>query len=193
MLRSWQGAVICSRNEPGPSRRSTGLCFSTLYKTACLELPPFFITTIMFVFLLPFICCLFSLVFALPVTRDVWVPQILSPDASTVWQVGGTYLVTWDVSSQPSQVTNPQGMVYLRTNDATQSNPIVQGFPLSAGQVNVTVPADTQPSNEWIVVRKSIFPLDSIERVAHISLQSLATLAIGARASPSHHDRYECM
>ncbi|KAF8556382.1 hypothetical protein OG21DRAFT_659969 [Imleria badia] len=111
----------------------------------------------MFFFLLASVCALFSLVFAVPihslVTRDVWVPPILSPNASTVWTVGGTYTVTWNTTSKPVNVTNSQGMVYLRINNETQSTPLAQGFPLTAGQVNVTVPAGTQPSNEWIVVR----------------------------------------
>ena len=38
---------------------------------------------------------LFALVSAFPVRRDVYVPQILSPNASTVWVVGQTYNVTW--------------------------------------------------------------------------------------------------
>ena len=38
---------------------------------------------------------LFALVSAFPVPRDVYVPQILSPNASTAWVVGQTYNVTW--------------------------------------------------------------------------------------------------
>jgi len=109
----------------------------------------------MFFFLLASVCALFSLVVALPfspVVRDVWVPTILCPDASSVWVVGCNYTVTWDTSSEPSQVTNPLGQVYLRINGATQSTPLADGFPLSDGQVEVTVPADTVPSDEWILV-----------------------------------------
>ena len=121
----------------------------------------------MIFFLLASICSLFSLVFALPVgslvTRDVWVPAITSPDANTVWVVGCNYTVTWNATDPPSQVTNPQGIVYLRINDATQlATPLAQGFPLSAGQVDVTVPADTEPSNVWQVVRKSLLSLGPI-------------------------------
>lgn len=116
----------------------------------------------MFFFLLASICSLFSLVVALPfspVMRDVWVPPITSPDANTVWVVGCNYTVTWDTSTQPSQVTNPLGQVYLRINNATQSTPLAQGFNLSDGYVEVTVPTDTQPSDQWMVVRKSILSL----------------------------------
>lgn len=111
----------------------------------------------MFFFLLTSIFSLLSLVSALPVAiRDVWVPQITYPDASAVWVAGQTYTVTWSTSSEPSQVTNPQGMVYLRHDNATQASPLAQGFSLSAGEVNVTIPADSQPDNDWMVVRKSI-------------------------------------
>ncbi|KAH0827890.1 hypothetical protein J3R83DRAFT_3519 [Lanmaoa asiatica] len=114
----------------------------------------------MFFFLLASIFSLFSFVSALPVVspvaRDVWVPPILSPNASSIWVAGGTYTVTWDTSSKPSEVTNPQGMVYLRHGNATQAYPLAQGFPLTAGEVNVTIPADTQPYPDWMIVRKSI-------------------------------------
>ncbi|KAF9227327.1 hypothetical protein BS17DRAFT_764587 [Gyrodon lividus] len=87
-----------------------------------------------------------------PVMRDVWVPPITSPTSNTVWTVGCAYTVSWNATQPPSQVTNPQGQVYLRQGNATQANPIAQGFLLSAGQVNVIVPEDTQPGNDWMVV-----------------------------------------
>ena len=52
------------------------------------------LTTVMLFSLLS----LFALVGAFPVRRDVYVPQILSPNASTVWVVGQTYNVTWSVA-----------------------------------------------------------------------------------------------
>ncbi|KAF9241610.1 hypothetical protein BU15DRAFT_60866 [Melanogaster broomeanus] len=98
----------------------------------------------------------FSLVSAMPVispvTRDVWVPPITYPTSDTVWTVGVTYTVTWDATSPPSQVTNPQGKIYLRQGGATQADPIAQDFPLSDGHADVTVPAGTQPGNDWEVV-----------------------------------------
>lgn len=154
---------ICHHSAAGPC--TVWLCLP-LYK-ALIIVPfpsslsthsPLFVTTIMmFFFLLASIYSLLSLVSAFPVVRDVWVPPIISPNASTVWVAGRTYPVTWNTSSEPSQVTNPQGMVYLRLGNATQASPIAQGFPLSAGEVNVTIPADTQPSSDWMVVRESIF------------------------------------
>ncbi|KAG2351743.1 hypothetical protein BDR07DRAFT_1317775 [Suillus spraguei] len=84
--------------------------------------------------------------------RDVWVPKITCPTSASTWTVGGTFLVTWDTSSEPSQVTNPIGQIYLRQGDATQSNPIASGFELSSGQTEVTVPADTPPGEYMIVL-----------------------------------------
>lgn len=111
----------------------------------------------MFFFLLASVCSLFSLVAALvvsPVTRDVWSPQIWSPAADTVWYIGCTQTVAWDPSNPPSEITDSEGQIYLRINGETQSTPLAQGFPLSAGWVEVIVPSDTQPSNQWEIVRK---------------------------------------
>jgi hypothetical protein len=112
-----------------------------------------------------FVLSVVSLVSALPmvspVARDVWTPPITSPDSNTVWTVGCTYTVTWNATAPPSEVTNPQGMIYLRQGNATQANPIAQGFPLSAGQASVTVPEDTQPGYDWIVVCKSLSDVDT--------------------------------
>ena len=153
----------------------------------------------MIFFLLASICSLFSLVFALPVgslvTRDDWVPQITSPNANTVWTAGCIFTVTWDASDPPSEITNPQGMIYLRINDETQPNPIAQGFPLTAGQVDVTVPADTQASPEWQVVRKSLLSLGPI-RGNTLRFSSLVMGDSGNWSPPftiQHpHHRYEC-
>ncbi|OJA11711.1 hypothetical protein AZE42_02103 [Rhizopogon vesiculosus] len=97
---------------------------------------------------------LLSCAFSAPVSqaaRDVWVPEITSPTSDSTWTVGGTYSVTWDTSSEPSQVTNPTGKIYLRQGDATQSTPIKSGFALSDGSVEVTIPEDTTPGS-WMIV-----------------------------------------
>ncbi|KAG9316645.1 hypothetical protein JVU11DRAFT_2699 [Chiua virens] len=110
----------------------------------------------MFLFLFAALSSLFSLVLALPVVspvmRDVWTPPITYPDANTEWVVGETYTVTWDTSNEPTEVTNPTGYIYLRHGDSTESNPIASGFPLTDGSIDVTVPADTQPDTDWMVV-----------------------------------------
>ncbi|KAG6334660.1 hypothetical protein ID866_4427 [Astraeus odoratus] len=96
---------------------------------------------------------LLTFVSALPLlSRDVWAPPITSPDSNTVWLVGQNYTVTWNTTNAPSQVTNPEGKIFLRQGNATQANPIKEGFPLSDGQVQVTVPSDVTPGDDWRVV-----------------------------------------
>lgn len=99
---------------------------------------------------------LFSCVLCAPLSavmkRDVWVPTITSPTSESTWVVGKKFYVTWDTSSKPAQVTNPDGKVYLRQGDATQSDPIATGFSLDDGQVEVTVPADTTPGDYMVVL-----------------------------------------
>lgn len=95
---------------------------------------------------------LFSNILALPLaTRDVWTPSILSPNSSATWFVGGVYTVVWDASKPPSQITNPKGKVFLRKGSSTMPDPIQEGFLLTDGQVNVTVPVVT-PGDDWQVV-----------------------------------------
>ncbi|KAG2148618.1 hypothetical protein BD769DRAFT_1382114 [Suillus cothurnatus] len=73
--------------------------------------------------------------------RDVWVPTITSPTSAA-----------YGLSEEPSEVTNPTGQVYLRQGDATQSNPIASGFPLTDGQVEVTIPEGTTAGTYMIVL-----------------------------------------
>lgn len=84
--------------------------------------------------------------------RDVWVPKITSPTSGSTWTVGGSFLVTWDTSSKPPQVTNPYGKIYLRLGDETQSSPIASGFALTDGRVEVTIPSDTTPGQYRVVL-----------------------------------------
>ncbi|KAL4073887.1 hypothetical protein V8B97DRAFT_1914957 [Scleroderma yunnanense] len=99
---------------------------------------------------------LLSLISAYPiVSRDDWAPTILSPDSNTIWVIGQTYTVIWDTSNQPSQITNPDGKIYLRQGDATQLNPIKEGFLLTDGQVQVTVPEVTPGSYQIVLYGNS--------------------------------------
>ena len=94
------------------------------------------------------IISLISLVATAPIElekRDVFVPPVLTPDSSSVWQCGSTQTVTWcvpssrrmripdfygffftydmydpfifrDVSSPPKQITNTKGQIILVKN-----------------------------------------------------------------------------
>jgi hypothetical protein len=122
-----------------------------------------------------------STILAAPVEftpRDVWVPKILSPGATTVWQVGKTYNVTWSLDQKPENVTNPNGTVYLSKNGRlnisafpslylfgwtetdnpliflfSPANPLAKGFKLTDASVPVTIPGDTVPGADYAVVR----------------------------------------
>ncbi|KAF9783353.1 hypothetical protein BJ322DRAFT_982791, partial [Thelephora terrestris] len=86
-------------------------------------------------------------------TRDVWVPKILDPTATTVWQVGGTFIVEWALDQEPASVTNPVGTVYLsKAGILDIDNPLAEGFQLTDGSVPVTVPEDTVPGSDYSVV-----------------------------------------
>ncbi|KAI0652080.1 hypothetical protein C8Q79DRAFT_1060806 [Trametes meyenii] len=91
--------------------------------------------------------------------RDIWSPRIVVPDANTVWTVGSVFTVTWDVSTRPARVTNWDGKVvlgYMQEGDETDEHlsfehPLAQGFNLTQGEVEITVP-DVAPSNDYIIV-----------------------------------------
>lgn len=50
------------------------------------------------------------------ITRDVWVPKILYPNAQAVWHVGETHHVKWALDQKPVNVTNPIGTIFLSKN-----------------------------------------------------------------------------
>ncbi|KAL5524379.1 hypothetical protein ACEPAF_9519 [Sanghuangporus sanghuang] len=99
-----------------------------------------------------FVITLVSLVSALPVDRrDVWVPPITSPTEGTIWTIGNLVNVTWDTSTKPDQVTNPLGRVQLRKDGHTSSDVLAEGFNLTDGSVEITVP-DVTPDFGYQVV-----------------------------------------
>ncbi|KAK0202495.1 hypothetical protein DFS33DRAFT_1340573 [Desarmillaria ectypa] len=80
--------------------------------------------------------------FATPILipRDVYVPPITSPDASTVWTVNTTQTVTWDVSDPPVSITNRLGSIRLRKDDRTLPLVLANGFDILLGEIEVAVP-----------------------------------------------------
>jgi len=114
-----------------------------------------FLTMKTFTTVVAFIFSLLALVAAAPVlvVRDVWVPPIITPTANTVWKAGGTYEVTWDTSTKPDQVTNSKGEVVLsKAGRLDIKHPLASGFDLQDGKVNVTIPADTSPADDYAIV-----------------------------------------
>ncbi|KAI0086234.1 hypothetical protein BDY19DRAFT_862356, partial [Irpex rosettiformis] len=72
--------------------------------------------------------------------RDVWTPRVLYPHSGTVWYSGQRHNVTWDLSSQPGEITDTIGFLLLRVG--TSETPVIVGynFPLVNGRVEITVP-----------------------------------------------------
>ncbi|TEB33219.1 hypothetical protein FA13DRAFT_195214 [Coprinellus micaceus] len=90
--------------------------------------------------------------------RDVVVPKIISPTASSVWPVGSTQTVTWDTSDFPpyNQITNKLGRVILGRDTGDSLNldidhPLAQGFNITNGKVDIVVP-NVPPRNDYLIV-----------------------------------------
>jgi hypothetical protein len=93
------------------------------------------LTNILFVFAV----ALLSFVGAAPLAaRDIYVPPITYPKLGTHWKIGTSHTVTWyvrqpraelgslldclddrDNSNPPSEITNPDGVIFLRKGDQT--------------------------------------------------------------------------
>ncbi|KAF9777984.1 hypothetical protein BJ322DRAFT_510195 [Thelephora terrestris] len=88
---------------------------------------------------------------------DVAAPPVTYPTQGVVWTVGQTQTVTWDTSNLPAQITNPTGQVVLGWIDSSGSynlqlkTPLASGFPITAGQVNIVVPAGYPDGNSYII------------------------------------------
>ncbi|KAG6844711.1 hypothetical protein H0H87_004434 [Tephrocybe sp. NHM501043] len=122
------------------------------------------------------ILALLSLVASAPIdARDVYVPPVLYPRAGTVWKAGSTHNVTWDTSNPPKQITNKNGMIVLAKGDylvglgkkssiirvshadkhiSPSESPLAKGFNILQGRQQVTIPADTEPGNDYSLVRE---------------------------------------
>ncbi|KAH9851532.1 hypothetical protein C2E23DRAFT_886399 [Lenzites betulinus] len=80
--------------------------------------------------------------------RDSVAPPITKPTAGTVWMVGETQTITWDVAAlQGARPSNPAAQIILGTiaEDGKMrlmfETPLASGFPILSGAVNVTVPS----------------------------------------------------
>ncbi|KAF7973701.1 hypothetical protein HWV62_14376 [Athelia sp. TMB] len=96
-----------------------------------------------------------SLVAALPLDRrDVYAPHVLYPHNGTVWQMGSRHNVTWDTTSPPSEITNPNGQIYLRRDDTTiLKTPLASNFSILAGHVEIALPPNLPAGNKYRIVR----------------------------------------
>jgi len=83
---------------------------------------------------------------------DVYSPPITYPTASTVWEVGYSYNVTWDVSNPPKRITNKIGMIVLAKGGVLNDEaPLATGFSILNGKQQITVP-DVTPGSDYSIV-----------------------------------------
>ncbi|KAG7442979.1 uncharacterized protein BT62DRAFT_343253 [Guyanagaster necrorhizus] len=103
----------------------------------------------------------FAVAIAYPMTKlqelIVWSPTITSPTSSTNWCAGTPLNVTWDMMGMPEDGKNSTGLLLLghQTQDSENldiHHPLANGFPLSRGWVFCTMPNDTAPRSDYIVV-----------------------------------------
>ncbi|KAH9936223.1 uncharacterized protein B0H18DRAFT_1081901 [Fomitopsis serialis] len=94
----------------------------------------------------------------IPIADDVilWSADISAPNIFTTWQVGSTQTIKWDPSQVPQTAANHTGVVLLGYYENDSENldtqtPLVTGFQISDGQVDITVP-NVPTRNDYIVV-----------------------------------------
>ncbi|KAI0662713.1 hypothetical protein C8Q70DRAFT_578268 [Cubamyces menziesii] len=90
-------------------------------------------------------------------TRDDVLPPITNPTAQTVWRVGETQTVTWDVAAlNGAPPSNPTAKIILGTltSDGDEhlmlESPLASDFPILGGNVSLTVPS-VPDGNNYIV------------------------------------------
>jgi len=111
----------------------------------------YFMTTLTNI-LVVFAVALVSFVGAAPLAvRDVYVPHLTSPHNGATWKIGTSHNVTWDNSNPPQEITNPDGVIYLRKGDETTNIVLASNFKILDGHVTVKVP-NVQPGNDYCLV-----------------------------------------
>ncbi|EST04518.1 Ser-Thr-rich glycosyl-phosphatidyl-inositol-anchored membrane family [Kalmanozyma brasiliensis GHG001] len=90
--------------------------------------------------------------------RIVYNPHITRPRAETVWTAGKTHTVKWDTSDMPPEAENYKGVIklgYLPADGSGGENlhwTLADGFAIKDGKTKVTLPADLEERNDYIVV-----------------------------------------
>ncbi|KAF5382304.1 hypothetical protein D9757_008476 [Collybiopsis confluens] len=120
--------------------------------------------------------------------RDVWVPKIITPNATTVWKANSHGEVTWNTSNPPKQITNRKGTILLGhidpNNPASGLNldikhPLASYVDLSLGKATIQVPANVT-AGKYIVVLMG----DSGNRSPEFTIEA-AIAGADACSSPS--------
>ncbi|KAH9480197.1 hypothetical protein JR316_0006795 [Psilocybe cubensis] len=97
----------------------------------------------------------FSLVSGAPIElsqRDVFVPPVILPNSHSVWKVGTTQTVKWDVSHPPSQITNTKAKIILVTNGLLDfEHPLADNLDVLSGSHQVKVPK-VEPGKKYQII-----------------------------------------
>ncbi|KAJ3513104.1 hypothetical protein NMY22_g15140 [Coprinellus aureogranulatus] len=83
----------------------------------------------------------------------VFIPHITAPAANDQWPIESVQTVRWDVSDAPSEISNPEGSIFLREVLTQKLRLLDNGFSILDGAHNVTVPVNvpTGPFNIVLV------------------------------------------
>ncbi|KAJ3550383.1 hypothetical protein NMY22_g521 [Coprinellus aureogranulatus] len=83
----------------------------------------------------------------------VFVPHITAPVANDQWTIGSVQTVRWDISDAPSEISNPEGSIFLREVLTQKLRLLDDGFSILDGAHNITVPVNvpTGPFNIVLV------------------------------------------
>ncbi|KAF8588588.1 hypothetical protein K439DRAFT_595864 [Ramaria rubella] len=145
------------------------------------------------------LCSDFGSINARVVRRDVIDPPITYPTAGTVWNVNDRHNVTWDTSVIPPGF-NSTGMIVLGFLDDADgdnehldlNNPLAQGFLLTAGRAEITVPSVTTRDTYIIVLFGDSGNASPKFTITNISISSppsstsfLATVPLTSVTAPS--------
>ncbi|KAI0771194.1 hypothetical protein BD413DRAFT_604526 [Trametes elegans] len=126
-------------------------------------------------------------------SRDAVAPPITNPTAQTVWRVGETQTVTWDVAAlNGAPPSNPQASIILGTLSADGNEhlqfetPLVSGFPILGGNITLIVPPVPSGSNYIVCLfgtSDDISPAFAIVGTDASSSSSAAAASSGAPSS----------
>ncbi|KAI0339361.1 hypothetical protein BDW22DRAFT_1431639 [Trametopsis cervina] len=86
--------------------------------------------------------------------RAVYIPAIITPDASTHWAIGRQAAVTWNASTVPSDADPIPWVLLFNTTDYGGPNyvaTLASNFPAQTGNVSFTVP-EVVPGSYFIML-----------------------------------------
>lgn len=93
--------------------------------------------------------------------RIVYNPPVTTPSSNTVWHAGRTETVRWTVDQDdiPANAKNYEGTIklgYLSKEDKDGGYhlywTLASNFPITDGEADVTLPADLEPRDDYIIV-----------------------------------------